>query len=1104
MNTTIKSAILTGLLGVSSIAITTALATPASAQVTSSAINGQVLDNGGQAVANANVTIIHVPSGSTKSVTTSANGVFFASGLRVGGPYSVSVTSTSGNVSQDDVRLRPATNSLRLIVGTADEIIVTGVRAEGLNLNNGVGSAFSGRDILNQPTTQRDLIATLLRDPLSNSSGEGNLSVAGANPRFNALAIDGSLQTDDFGLSGSSYATARSPISLDVVESASIVASDYSVTNSGFTGGLINVVTKSGTNEINGAGYFYYQDESFYGNRSAGTDVATAAFTEKEYGLVLSGPIVKDKLFFLASYDEFQSGSGRNFVQSDIDNNINPAIYDGINQIVQTTFGYDMGGRPDTVSLPVTSKRLLGKIDWNIDDNHRASFTYQNTKENGFSGVGSRNFQSSYYETPSALNAYTGQLFSDWSDNLSTNLRVNYKEFERAQNCNAGVNVGQFEIRLSEADLVGTALQGFLDDGDANTAETQNVLTLIGGCDRFRQGNTFADSRLQVFGSANYNWGDHLFTFGAEFQSYQLDNLFAQRSSGLFRYESIVDLQAGLASRVDAQSAASGNREDIRAVWGYDQLALFAQDSWQALPNFRLDYGVRYEVILQSDRPQERTFFEAAYGFSNTQNLDGNSLFMPRIGFEYLPFDSTNTKVSGGIGLYGGGDPKVWTSAAFSPPVFFVRQFNVAGTDPTAGLPPALLAAIQANSPNDPGPIDVISPDFKTPSDWKASLRIDHELDMDFGYANLGKGYNVSLQALYVATNNGFRWENLAQTQLAATSALGTAPDGRPIYADLDDLDINNAIALTNFNDGSSLILSASIAKEYENGLGFYLSYANQNVNTSTPGTSSRGVSNFRAIVDSDRNNPSSQTSPFQIEHAFKVGLSYENEIIGDLNSRFSLFGQITSGDAFSYTFDVARSNALFGRAGDGESPFDNDLLYVPTINGGSISDANVVLGSGFDEAGFITYAEQRGLTQGIQERNAGRSPWNQRWDFQWQQELPFFNEAASKYVGENRLKFVLDIQNVLNLVDSDWGTQVGGPRFGALGIVRSDLVSAADVALNGIDGATALTGDAPRTTCLSAGDCVYRFTDFDADPSGFRSLSRSVYQVRMGLRFEF
>jgi len=303
---------------------------------------------------------------------------------------------------------------------------------------------------------------------------------------------------------------------------------------------------------------------------------------------------------------------------------------------------------------------------------------------------------------------------------------------------------------------------------------------------------------------------------------------------------------------------------------------------------------------------------------------------MPRVSFKYRPFDRTT--VSGGAGLFGGGSPAVWVSNAFTPPVFFEQAFDVPGTNPANGVPASLLADIQANDANGPGPIDVISPDFETPSDWKASLRLDQEFDVNFGGFNLGEDYVLSLQALYSATNNGFRWENLAQTQLSAALPTGVAPDGRPIYADLDDLDISNAIALTNFDAGESLTLSASLAKDYANGVGFFVSYAYQDIETVTPGTSSRGVSNFRAIVDSDRNNPSAGRSPFETQHAFKVALSYENELISDLTSKFSLFGQITSGDPFSYTFQTDRNNAVFGRSGDGESPFDNDLLYVPTI----------------------------------------------------------------------------------------------------------------------------------------------------------------------------
>lgn len=1093
--------------GVAIAAVSAAIVQQADAQITSADISGRVTTEAGATVSGASVTILHEPTGSVSTASTTATGSFRSSGLRVGGPYTITIESASGSVSQSGIILQPSVNSLSFAVTAAEEIrtlqtvVITGSAGELIDVNNGVGSVFTSEDILNQPSVERDLIATLVRDPLAFSTGEGVLSIAGANPRFNGLAIDGSLQGDDFGLSSSTYATARAPISLDVIESASVVASDYSVKSSGFTGGLVNVVTKSGTNEFDGSLYYYRQDEDYFGNVSDGQLVEFAPFTEEEYGFTFGGPILEDRLFFFVSYDEFESGSSSNFTQGDIDADVNPDIYSGINDIVQNVYGFDLGGRPDTVSLPITSERFLGKVDWNINNDHRASFTYQATDETGVSGVGRTTYQSAYYATPTELRAYTFQFFSDWTDVLSTEFRVNFKEYSRGQNCFAGQDIGEFDIRLSEADLVGTDFEGFLDDGDANPAETQNRLSLVGGCDVFRQGNTFDDERLQIFGAANYTLGDHFITFGGEYQNYELDNLFAQRSVGEFVFESIADLQNQTAN-VSILLPDTGNREDVRAVWGYNTIALFAQDSWQVRPNFRLDYGLRYEAFIQDDEPQARSFFEDRYGYSNSANLDGLNLLMPRISFEYTPFERTT--VTGGFGLYAGGDPKVWTSAAFTPPVFFASGSGLTGVNPANGTPASLITAVTANDANDPGPIDVVADDFEIPSEWKASIRVDQEFDIAFGGFDLGSDYLVSLQALYAMTNNGFAWENLAQTELASTLPTGVAPDGRPIYADLNALGINNATQLTNYDDGESLTLSVALSKDYENGLGFFASYAYQDTQTVTPGTSSRGISNFRSIIDFDRNNPGAFTSEYQVEHAFKLNLSYEREIFGDLESRFNLFGQITSGDPFSYTFDVASTNALFGRPGDNESPFDNDLLYVPAVSGGAISDPRVVVASSFQEEAFIEYAQNAGMSFGaIQDRNNDESTWNQRWDFQYQQELPLPDFRHNAFDG-HKLNFVVDIRNVANLLNDEWGTQYNGPRFDTLPIVQADLVSAADVAANGVDGATALTNDAPRTTCLSAGDCVYRFRDFDDDSSSFLSLTRSVYEVRVGLRYQF
>lgn len=1103
---------LSAVMSASTIALTLAATTgTAHAQLTSSAISGSVTDANGNAVSNAAVTITYGPTGSTRTATTSSNGAFFASGLRVGGPYTITVTSASGNIVEENVRLTPSSNNIRLSMQdeVEDMIVVTAQQTSGADIGDGVGTAFSGDDIIGSASTNRDLIGTLVRDPLSNSSGEGVLSVAGTNPRFTGLAIDGALQGDDFGLSSSTYPTARSPISLDAIESASVVAAEFDPAVSGFLGGLVNVVTKSGTNEFDGSLFYFGTGDEFFGNKAFNEDVDVEAFDENEYGFSLGGPIIKDKLFFFVNYDKFESGRGANFADSDDRNGINPALFEGVRGIIQDTYGYDVGARPLTAALPVETERYLGKLDWEINSDHRASFTYQRVEENGTSNVAAANFETAYYTTPQELNAYTGQLFSDWSDNFSTNFRINYKENEREQLCAAGPGIGDIDIRLSEADLVGTDFEGFIDNGNGQV-DTRDALFLTGGCDRFRQGNSFSDERLQLFGQGTYLIGNHSISFGADYQNYNLDNLFAQRSIGEFRFNNLEDLANGDA-RVTTQLPDTGNRDDILASWGLNSLALFVGDSWQITPEFRLDAGLRYETIIQDDEPQERTFFEDQYSFSNQENLDGVDAIMPRISFNWAPLE--NTTISGGVGVFGGaGSPQVWVSNAFTPPVFFAST-NVANADPTAGTPQEILDIITANDANDPGPIDVISPTFDLPTDWKASLRIEQNFDAKIGGLDLGDNWQLSLQALYAETNQGFRWQNLSQLGQLDALPTGTAPDGRPIYADLDDLRINNAIMLTNFDQGESLTLSASLAKSFDNGFDIFASYAYQDIETVTPGSSSRGVSNFRSIVDSDRNNPGAFTSPYELEHAFKVNVSYKDEIIGDLTTEFNLFGQITSGEPFSYTFDVDDDNALFGRSGDFEDPFDNDLLYVPTISGGAINDANVVVSSDFNEQAFVDFVNDRGLaTGGIIDRNSDESPWNRRFDFRFAQEIPFFNDKASKYVGDNSLKFVLDIYNVANLIDSDWGRQRGGPGFDTVNLVGADLVTAADVAANGVDAATALTGDASRTSCQTAGDCVYRFNQFNStrgtDPLTRETFNErdiaSLYQIRVGLRYTF
>ena len=1054
-----------------------AFASVASAQTVSSEARGTVTDASGSPIANATVVITHVPSGTRKSATTSASGSFFQSGLRVGGPYTITVSANGFRGAQiDGIILDPGSQSpfgiqLAAVGDSIDEVVVTAEAVPIQDLKNGVGSSYTSEDILSHPATDRDVIRTLLRDPLAQSNGNtGNLSIAGVNPRFNGLSIDGSLQQDDFGLGSSTYATARSPVNLDAVESASVVAADYDVTAAGFTGGLVNLTIKSGTNEFEGSAYYDFVNDSLIGDTfDGGSNFDPGEVDDKEYGFVLGGPIVKDKLFFFVSYDEFEAANAVDFSQDDINDGIQPGFFEALRTLIQQNTGYDPGGRPDTASTPQTSERALLKLDWNISDYHRASFTYQSTEETGTSNVSNTNFQSAWYDTPVELNAYTLQFYSDWTDSLSTTVRANYKDFTRGQICRAGFGVGQVEIENLDADdVIGSPLEGLLTDDPGD---------IIGGCDRFRHANNFDDERLQVMAKADYFVGDHVVTAGIEYENFELFNQFVQSSLGRFQYDGVGGLTSQTAD-IAYNNATTNNAVDGAATWGYDKWTLFLQDSIQLSSNFEVSFGLRYERFDQSDRPVFSQTIQDVYGVDSSANLDGKDLILPRLSFRWDIDDRTS--LTGGLGRFTGGDPKVWTSNAFQVPTVFASVNNVVGADPTQ-IPQVLLDQVAAGSPL---PIDVIAEGFDIPSDWKLSFRLEREF---------WDGYVATAQYLYTRTADGFLWQNRAQLDLAAAQPTGVAPDGRIIYADLQDLGIDNLTQLTNHGEGENHVLAIGLAKRYNNGFNFNVSYAYQDVETVAEGTSSRGISNWRGIQDIDRNNPSARTSPFQVEHAFKLNLGWERDFFntGRSYTRVDMFLQRISGDAYSHTFNVNNDNPLFGRAGQFEGPFDNNPLYLPS----GPSDPNVVFASGFDQQAFFNYIG--GGSGNIESPYSRRASWNTLLDLRLQQELPLFGDRASA-------KLYMSIDNFLNLLNDDWGVFKDGPSNGQNAIVTADLVTAADVAANGIDGATALEGDAPRTTCITAGSCLYRYNSFSDRSINTIDSEASVYRIRLGVKIDF
>lgn len=1099
-----------------SVAVLAALTSTAAvhAQQTDATLRGSVVDANGNPIAGASITILDTRTNAVSTTTTNEDGNFARTNLRVGGPYIATVSAPGYEAQQVNIgSLAIGSNpDLNLSLNDAREvIIVSGTRmGNQLEVRNGVGTAFSAEDIDDIPLLDRDLTNIIELDPLVSVTGDegesGVVSFGGIEPRLNGFTVDGAIIADRFKLEEAFYPTLRQPISLDVIEAVAATYAEYSVLTSGAQGGLVNTVTRSGTNEIDGTIFFRYGNENFSGDESEFGPLPSADFTEEEFGITVAGPIIEDRLFFVLNYEEFEQAS--------------PDLYD-LSQAELDTFsdirniflndprygGFDPGEKTNVIDDTRVSERFFGKLDWQINDSHRASFWYTNIQEQRLQGRGGYeyDFPTQAYDKTTDIDLYHTQIVSDWTDNLSTTFRFIYKGSEtgqipRVSLTNGVTDFGTFTIR----DVFGR------DDVNA-------------GSDPFRHGNAFSDEQWQLFGAADYVAGNHIFTFGFEHQKYELWNLFAQSCRGEFEFDDITALQNGNAD-VFYLNLPGNDCLDRVAAWGYRKLDLFAQDEWQIASNFSVNFGARYERYYSEDNVPIQGDFGQVYGANTSGNLDGLEIFQPRFGFNWsAPYD---IDVQGGVGLFSGGDPVVWFSNAYSP-VASIASGSVTNYGDFSSIPQALLDQVNANA--GPFSYDHISPDFAIPSLWKASLRAERVFDFSNIWEPLGDDWLFGVQLAYSKVRDGAAFRNRAQlantiqdvnvANLVAANT-GVAPDGRPIYPIVanEGIGIGDAIQLINTNEGESLAASIAVEKAFDFGLTLYGSYTYTDSDRLIPGSSSRHISNYRSLVTADRNSAGpAGTSVFEVEDRFVLTAKYERDFFGDLESQFVLKGIVESGpvsNAGYINFLDEPDTWIFGAAAGGD-PFGGvDLLYIPMLNasGTGFSDPNVVFSSPSNEARFLEEITELGLlgdAGGLVDKNGLRGPWNQRWDLGFTQELPGI-PGAEQWVGENRLLLDIDIFNVANLLNSDWGGQIGDARFDALSVVEAYLVEAsvADDFRNGVIDSSELRNNYIATNhgsvCQVQSDCTYVYDTVFGNDKFEPRLSQSVWQVRVGLRYRF
>lgn len=1084
------------------------------AQETTSAIRGTVTAEG-QPVGGATVTATDTRTGARSTSTTDAAGTFAFSGLTAGGPYTVEITSPSGNQTVTDIYTvvqQPYELPIELV--SDDNVIVvtaSAIRGAGVN-SDGPQTVLGARDIAKVASVNRDVRDVQRRDPFANldlsNSGDrgGAVSFAGVNPRFNRFTINGVTVGDTFGLNQDASPNIRGPVPLDALAQVSTSIAPYDFLQSGFQGGAVDTVLKSGTNRFEGTGFYSQSTDGLSGDRIGETTIVLPKFKSETYGATIAGPIIPDTLFFMISGE--RNTDPRPY-GTQIASYSNPAaVTQAITDItaIATARNLQPGGVLEINNR--TDEKIVGKLDWFVTDGQRLSLSYVNS----FNVQGSPNntstssaaptygLESNAYALSELLRAGILQLNSDWSDNFSTEARFIYRWTRRGQEPFLGRPNGQFAV-CNDATSVGSVTACTTGAGS-----TQGSPTIFFGPDNFRQTNqlfydTWAGSLI-----GRYNAGDHQIAALFDVTRNRTFNNFVPNSLGSWYFDSRADFQQGRANSVQYAAVIGGDPTGAAADFNYAGYTFGLQDTWSITDQLTLTYGFRYTMYDMDTYPVLNTFFSGRHGFTNLKTYKGLDQFEPRISFDYKP-EALPLRLRGGVGIFGGGSPDIYLSNSFSNTVatntltltrdataaagctgiagLTTEICNAALNNVTGNVSPA-LAAFASNpniNPNLPRTnTSAISPDFHLPRSLKATLSAEY----DFWGINFGADY------YYGETIDGIGFTDLR------SRPIGVLPDGRTRYQNtfFGGADNNWDLLVYNTKLGRSHIGVVRFQKEFDWGLSFGGSYTRQDVRDQSNATSSTPNSLYRFQAFSDPNIPAYGTSSDEIKWAFKYNLGFDRAFFGDYRTIFQLFGETRAGRPYSFTMldNTGNRSGVFGTPLGG-SGAPTHLIYVPT----GTTDARVQYGDATTAAAldaFINSTELAKYRGQIAPKNIARSRAFTRIDLHVEQELPTF-------VGNSRLSVFADINNLPNLINKDWGglRQLGFPSAAALVNVQcvnsANQVVPVGTPVGGVS--TPATGSIPNNSCVR-----YQYSGFRAPNDSSLSVTQSLYAIRVGARFTF
>ena len=1089
-----------------SAAVAIVVAAPAMAQNTTAAIGGQITGVDGKPVAGATVSIVHAESGSSNKLTTDGEGRFSARGLRVGGPYTIVVSKGSDSNTRNDVFLQLAeTFSLDMTLGSValETVVVTGSANSKFNsANMGSGTNIGRKELDAYASIGRNLQDYARADPrLSQTDKErGEISAGGQNSRYNSITIDGVRINDTFGLEGNNLPTTKQPISIDAIQSVQVNLSNYDVTQQGYTGANINAVTKSGTNELKGSLSYVYRDEGMVGqryNKTKDSYFSFLPFREDTKGFTLGGPIIEDKLFFFTSYEELNSNRAQpefGPVGSPLTNvAISQSSIDALKNAAATKYGFAAGDVNGPTSL--SSKDYLFKVDWNINEQHRANIRFARTEQtdtnNGsFGNYSTTGLQltSQWWDQKKQIDTVVAQWFADWTPNVSTEFKLSNRSYN--------------SVPLNSNDLPAMAFQytGKAPDGAPAGINTGSRY-LNFGTERSRHFNVLDTKTLDAYFGTTWTLDAHELKFGGDLDSNKVYNAFFQNTKGNYTFScqdsnanyiysfGAIKCSTATAAQVEAAILENFNRgrptnyqvqvpvpggsfDNGIAQWTLRNTGLFLQDTWAASKQLTITAGVRLDQLATSDKPAYNAAAAApsvagnvtaggdvtrntgGFGLDNSATVDGQQLFQPRFGFNYA-LDSENkkkTQVRGGFGLFQGAAANVWLSNPYSNTGIATRII-ACGTLGFAACPTGggIFTTDTNNQPTSftgaspAANVDFIENGLGQPSVWKANLAIDAELPW--------AGWVVGVEWLGTKNKNGIYYQHL---NLGGPTRTG--PDGRQMFYNAKGYDpacwgsgspvstcgvSTKAMSNVKFADvlqasktseggGNAITLTLTGPRFY--GMEWNLAYTRTDATEVSPLTSSVSSSNFNARSIFNPNEEVASNSAYLVKDRLNASLSWSKAFVGKYKTTFGLFYEARSGKPYSWTF----SNDL-----NGDNISGNDLMYIPRgpQSGEVVFKGDTASNHANEDRFWAIVNANKELADskgGVVSRNGSYSPTVHNFDLRISQETPGF-------VPKHKGVISLDILNVGNLINKEWG-RINEMGFQSSGGTRRTFVNYAGI----------------------------------------------------------